>query len=172
MYAIVEVLGKQYRVQEGQKVVVDLMDAEKGSEISLDRVLMIGGEAAKIGTPVVEGAKVNATVVDHILGDKIVVFKHKRRKAERRTQGHRQQYTVLTVTGIVAAIMLIPFSLEAGAVVDLAALKQAGLVKKEHEGVKILSNGELSKALTIKAAKFSKAAEEKIKAVGGTVEVA
>ena len=78
------------------------MDAEKGSEISLDRVLMIGGEAAKIGTPVVEGAKVNATVVDHILGDKIVVFKHKRRKAERRTQGHRQQYTVLTVTGIVA----------------------------------------------------------------------
>ena len=72
MYAIVEVLGKQYRVQEGQKVVVDLMDAEKGSEISLDRVLMIGGEAAKIGTPVVEGAKVNATVVDHILGDKIV----------------------------------------------------------------------------------------------------
>lgn len=61
---------------------------------------------------------------------------------------------------------------EAGAVVDLAALKQAGLVKKEHEGVKILSNGELSKALTVKAAKFSKAAEEKIKAVGGTVEVA
>ena len=61
---------------------------------------------------------------------------------------------------------------EAGAVVDLTALKQAGLVKKEHEGVKILSNGELSKALTIKAAKFSKAAEEKIKAVGGTVEVA
>ena len=102
MYAIVEVLGKQYRVQEGGKVVVDLMDAEKGSEISLDRVLMIGGEATKIGTPVVEGAKVNATVVDHIRGEKIVVFKHKRRKAERCTQGHRQQYTVLTVTGIVA----------------------------------------------------------------------
>ena len=102
MYAIVEVLGKQYRVQEGCKVVVDLMDAEKGSEVSFDRVLMIGGETAKIGTPVVEGAKVTATVVDHILGDKIVVFKHKRRKAERRTQGHRQQYTVLTVTGIVA----------------------------------------------------------------------
>ena len=102
MKAVIVTGGKQYRVQEGCKVVVDLMDAEKGSEISLDRVLMIGGEAAKIGTPVVEGAKVNATVVDHILGDKIVVFKHKRRKAERRTQGHRQQYTVLTVTGIVA----------------------------------------------------------------------
>ena len=102
MYAVIKTGGKQYRVQEGQKVVVDLMDAEKGSEISLDRVLMIGGESTKIGTPVVEGAKVNATVVDHILGDKIVVFKHKRRKAERRTQGHRQQYTVLTVTGIVA----------------------------------------------------------------------
>ena len=102
MYAIVEVLGKQYRVQEGCKVVVDLMDAEKGSEISLDRVLMIGGEAVRIGAPVVEGAKVTAKIVDHVLGDKVVVFKHKRRKAERRTQGHRQQYTVLTVTGIVA----------------------------------------------------------------------
>lgn len=61
---------------------------------------------------------------------------------------------------------------EAGAVVDLASLKEAGLVKKEYEGVKILSNGELSKALTIKATKFSKAAEEKVKAAGGTVEVA
>ena len=59
---------------------------------------------------------------------------------------------------------------EAGAVVDLASLKEAGLVKKEYEGVKILSNGELSKALTIKATKFSKAAEEKVKAAGGTVE--
>ena len=85
MYAIVEVLGKQYRVQEGNKVVVDLMNAEKDSEVSLDRVLMIGGENTKIGTPVVEGAKVTAKVVDHILGDKVVVFKHKRRKAERRT---------------------------------------------------------------------------------------
>lgn len=61
---------------------------------------------------------------------------------------------------------------EAGSVVDLAALKQAGLVKKEYEGVKILSNGEVSKALTVKAAKFSKAAEEKVKAAGGTIEVA
>ena len=61
---------------------------------------------------------------------------------------------------------------EAGAVVDLASLKEAGLVKKEYEGEKILSNGELSKALTIKATKFSKAAEEKVKAAGGTVEVA
>ena len=78
MYAIVEVLGKQYRVQEGNKVVVDLMNAEKDSEVSLDRVLMIGGENTKIGTPVVEGAKVTAKVVDHILGDKVVVFKHKR----------------------------------------------------------------------------------------------
>ena len=102
MYAIVDVLGKQYRVQEGSKMVVDLMEGEKESEVSLDRVLMIGGVATKIGTPVVEGAKVTAKIVDHIKGDKVVVFKHKRRKAERRTQGHRQQYTILSVTGIVA----------------------------------------------------------------------
>ncbi len=102
MYAIVDVLGKQYRVQEGSKMVVDLMEGEKDSEVSLDRVLMVGGEAVRIGTPVGEGAKVTAKIVDHSKGDKVVVFKHKRRKAERRTQGHRQQYTVLSVTGIVA----------------------------------------------------------------------
>ena len=72
MYAIVEVLGKQYRVQEGAKVVVDLMDAEKDSEVTLDRVLMIGGEAAKIGTPVVEGAK--ETAKKHA-GTKVVIKK-------------------------------------------------------------------------------------------------
>ncbi len=102
MYAIVEVLGKQYRVQEGSKLVVDLMDAEKDSEVSLDRVLLIGGENTRIGAPVVEGAKVTAKVADHIRGEKVIVFKRKRRKAERHTQGHRQSYTVLIVTGIVA----------------------------------------------------------------------
>ncbi len=102
MYAVVEVLGKQYRVQEGSKMVVDLLEGEKESEVTFDRVLMIGGEAVKIGTPVVEGAKVTAKIVDHVLGDKVGVFKHKRRKAERTTQGHRQKYTVLNVTGIVA----------------------------------------------------------------------
>ena len=82
--------------------VAKLMEGEKESEVTLDRVLMIGGEAVRIGAPVVEGAKVTAKIVDHVLGDKVVVFKHKRRKAERTTQGHRQKYTVLTVTGIVA----------------------------------------------------------------------
>jgi len=102
MYAVVEILGKQYRVQEGSKVFVDAFDAEAEAEVSFDKVLLLGGDVTKIGTPYVEGASIKAKVVDHVLGDKIVVFKHKRRKAERCTQGHRQNYTVITVTGIVA----------------------------------------------------------------------
>lgn len=81
------------------------------------------------------------------------------------TNIHRKEYAVVNLGDLNERF-------EAGAVVDLAALKQAGLVKKEYEGVKILSNGELTKALTIKAHKFSKAANEKISAAGGTIEVA
>ena len=81
------------------------------------------------------------------------------------TNIYRKEYAVVNLGDI-------NNKFEAGAVIDVEALKAAGLIKKEYEGVKILSNGELSKALTVKAAKFSKAAEEKIKAAGGTVEVA
>ena len=81
------------------------------------------------------------------------------------TNIYRKEYAVVNLGDINSKF-------EAGAVVDIAALKQAGLVKKEYEGVKILSNGELTKAVTVKAAKFSKAAAEKITAAGGTIEVA
>lgn len=102
MYAIVESGGKQFRVQEGNKIVVDSLAAEVGSEVTLDRVLMLGGDTAKIGTPLVEGAKVTARVLEHFRGEKIQVFKKRRRKAYRNTQGHRQDYTALSVTAISA----------------------------------------------------------------------
>ena len=100
MYAIIETGGKQFRVQEGHKVVVDLLPVEVGSEVTLDRVLMVGGDSPKIGTPVVEGVKVTAKVLEHFRGEKVQVFKKRRRKAYRNMQGHRQEYTALSVIGI------------------------------------------------------------------------
>ncbi len=102
MYAIVETGGKQFRVQEGKKIMVDLLPVEVGSEITLDKVLMLGGDAVRIGAPYVSGAKVTAKVLEHTRGEKIKVFKMRRRKASKSLQGHRQDYTALTVTGISA----------------------------------------------------------------------
>ena len=80
----------------------DDFTAEVGSEVTFDRVLMLGGDTAKIGTPLVDGAKVTAKVLEHFRGEKVQVFKKRRRKAYRNMQGHRQDYTALSVTAISA----------------------------------------------------------------------
>lgn len=100
MYAIIETGGKQFRVTEGATIRVDRLDAEAGQEVSLDKVLMIGGEDVKIGTPYVADAKVTAKVLEHGRGPKIRVFKKWRRNDSRRLQGHRQDYTALEVTAV------------------------------------------------------------------------
>ncbi|NCC25991.1 MAG: 50S ribosomal protein L21 [Deltaproteobacteria bacterium] len=101
MFAIIETGGKQYRVQEGQQFKVALMDAEPGSEVSLDRVLMVGqGEDVSVGRPVLDGAAVACEVVAHGRDRKIIVFKKKRRKDYRKKQGHRQDFTALKVKSI------------------------------------------------------------------------
>lgn len=100
MYAIIETGGKQFRVEEGLSLRVDKLDVEAGTELSLDKVLMIGGGDVKIGAPYVAGAKVTATVVEHGRGEKILVFKKWRRNDSRKLQGHRQDYTALKITAI------------------------------------------------------------------------
>lgn len=100
MYAIIETCGKQFRVQEGNKIVIDRLAAEIGNEVTFDRVVMLGGDSAKFGAPYIDGAKVTAKVTEHGRGEKVVVFKKHRRKSYRKTQGHRQDYTALTITGI------------------------------------------------------------------------
>lgn len=100
MYAIIETCGKQFRVQEGNKIVIDRLAAEIGNEVTFDRVVMLGGDSAKFGAPYIDGAKVTAKVTEHGRGEKIIVFKKHRRKSYRKTQGHRQDYTALTITGI------------------------------------------------------------------------
>lgn len=100
-YAVIETGGKQYRVSVGDTFTVERLTGDAGSEITIDRVLLLGGDGStRIGTPVVDGATVTATIDEHLRGDKIVVFKFKKRKRYRRTQGHRQELTRLTITGI------------------------------------------------------------------------
>ncbi|MCO5221308.1 MAG: 50S ribosomal protein L21 [Thermomicrobiales bacterium] len=100
-YAIVETGGKQYRVQVGDVLSVEKLDGDTGTAVTLDRVLLIGGDGdTKIGTPVLEGASVAATISDQYRGEKIVVFKYKPKKNYRRRTGHRQSLTKLEITGI------------------------------------------------------------------------
>ena len=94
MYAVIKTGGKQYRVAVGQKLKIEQIPADIGQEISLDQVLSVGeGDTLKIGVPFVDGAKVTATVLAQGRHDKIKIFKMRRRKGYRRTQGHRQNYT-------------------------------------------------------------------------------
>ena len=99
-FAIVRTGGKQFRVENGAKVRVPSLKNEVGAEVELDVLTVADGENTKIGAPLMEGAKVKATVVDHGREPKIVVFKKKRRKQYKRTKGHRQGYTTLKIDSI------------------------------------------------------------------------
>lgn len=101
MFSIVEQGGFQYKVTEGDVIQVPLIDGEAGSELSLDKVLLVANEGdVKIGTPVVDGAEVKAEVVEHGKGDKVVIIKRKRRKDYRLKKGHRQDFTKIKITSI------------------------------------------------------------------------
>ena len=101
MYAIIETGGKQYRVEPGREIQVDLLSNEPGSSFETDQVLLMhDGSQTHVGVPRVEGVVVKGTVLEHAKGKKIVVFKMKRRKGYRRTKGHRQQYTRIKIDSI------------------------------------------------------------------------
>ncbi|OGT26557.1 MAG: 50S ribosomal protein L21 [Gammaproteobacteria bacterium RIFCSPLOWO2_02_FULL_42_14] len=103
MHAIIETGGKQYRVAEGQMLSVEKLDAPVGETVSFDRVLLVGeGAQAKVGAPLVSGAKVSAQVVEQGRGDKVRIIRFKRRKHQMKQQGHRQSYTQVKITKIEA----------------------------------------------------------------------
>ena len=104
MYAIVEILGQQFKVEAGQKVFVHRMEgAERGSKVEFDKVLLIDNEGqVKVGAPAVEGAKVVAEIVSHVRGEKVLVFHKLRRKGYRKLNGHRQNFTEILINEIVA----------------------------------------------------------------------
>lgn len=102
MYAVIETGGKQYRVEKGDVVYVEKLNANEGETVDLSKVLLVSsGDGLKIGKPYVEGAKVKATVLEHGKGKKIIIFKYKPKKDYRKKQGHRQPYTKLKIEEIV-----------------------------------------------------------------------
>jgi large subunit ribosomal protein L21 len=101
MYAIVEIAGQQFKVAKDQKVYVHRLQSEEGSNVTFDNVLLVAdGENVTIGAPAIEGAKVTAKVLGHLKGDKVIVFKKKRRKGYKKKNGHRQFLTEIQIDGI------------------------------------------------------------------------
>ena len=104
MYAMVEACGRQYKVQEGDVVFFEKLEAEEGKKVTFDKVILVSDDKkVQVGNPYVTGVKVEGKVVSHGKGKKIVVFKYKPKKNERKTQGHRQEYTKVEITSIKTA---------------------------------------------------------------------
>ncbi|RUA29784.1 MAG: 50S ribosomal protein L21 [Bacteroidetes bacterium] len=103
MYAIVEIAGQQFKVEKDQQIFVHRLEGEEGASLDFDKVLLIeDGKKIKVGTPLVEGAKVSAKILSHLKGDKVIVFKKKRRKGYKVKNGHRQYLTKISIESITA----------------------------------------------------------------------
>jgi len=103
MYAIVEIAGQQFKVEKNNQIFVHRLDGEEGASLEFDKVLLIeDGKKIKVGTPTVEGAKVSAKIISHLKGDKVIVFKKKRRKGYKKKNGHRQYLTKISIENITA----------------------------------------------------------------------
>ena len=103
MYAIVEIAGQQFKVQKDQKIFVHRLSAEAGANVEFDKVLLVdNGGKISLGAPAINGAKVTATVNEHVKGDKVIIFRKKRRKGYRKKNGHRQSFTSITISDIKA----------------------------------------------------------------------
>lgn len=101
MYAIVEINGQQFKVAQNQEIFVHRLEGNAGDAVSFDKVLLIDNNGAiQVGLPVLEGAIINATIVDHMKGDKVIIFKKKRRKGYKVKNGFRQSYTKIKIEGI------------------------------------------------------------------------
>lgn len=102
MIAIVNIQGQQFKVAAGQKVYVHRLEADKGNKVSFDEVLMVSSDSsATVGTPRVSGARVEATVLDHVKGDKVIVYKKKKRKGYEKKNGHRQSFSQIKIESII-----------------------------------------------------------------------
>jgi len=101
MFAVVTIAGQQFKVEKGQEIFVHRLDAKEGDNVTFDQVHLIDNDGSvKLGKPTISGAKVNATVVRHERGDKVIVFKKKRRKGYRKKNGHRQSFTKIEINSI------------------------------------------------------------------------
>ena len=168
MYAIVEMAGQQFKVAKDQKVYVHRLQEEEGKKVTFDKVLLLeDGGNVTIGAPVIEGAAVEAKVVKHLKGDKVIVFKKKRRKGYRKKNGHRQYLTEIVVEGIVAkgAKKAAPAKAKPAAEAKKAEAKAAATKKEAPKATEDLSSKtvaelrELAKAQDITGYSSMKKAE-------------
>lgn len=103
MYAIVEIAGQQFKAEAGRRLYVHRLEAERGSVVEFEKVLLIDTDGAvKVGSPTVEGAKVVCEILSHLKGEKVIIFKKKRRKGYKKCNGHRQYFTELRINEVVA----------------------------------------------------------------------
>lgn len=143
MYAIVEIAGQQFKVVKDQKVFVHRLATEEGKAVSFDNVLLIGdGNNITVGAPAIDGAQVGAKVLKHLKGDKVIVFKKKRRKGFRKKNGHRQALSEIVIESIVAsgAKKAAPAKAEKAAPVKEAPKAEAKPASKKEEATQDLSS--------------------------------
>jgi len=101
MYAIVDIAGQQFKVEKNQQIFVHRLPSDEGSKVEFNQVLLVGDNGkVQVGTPTVSGASVSAKVLSHLKGDKVIVFKKKRRKGYQKSNGHRQQFTKIQIESI------------------------------------------------------------------------
>jgi len=101
MYAIVDIAGQQFKVEQGKQIFVHRLEGDEGSQVAFEKVLLLENEGIyNVGSPIVEGAKVNATILEHMKSDKVMVFKKKRRKGYQKMNGHRQYMSKIAIDSI------------------------------------------------------------------------
>ena len=161
MYAIVEIAGQQFKVVKDQKVFVHRLQTEEGKQVAFDNVLLIGdGDKVTVGAPAIDGAQVGAKVLKHLKGDKVIVFKKKRRKGYRKKNGHRQSLTEIIIESIAAS------GAKKAAKVEKVVAKKATPVKAEKK-VEIKAPVVAPKAEAKPVAKKATAKADDLKKVEG-----
>lgn len=162
MYAIVEIAGQQFKVERGNKVYVHRLEANEGAKVEFDRVLLLdNGGKVSVGNPTVDGAKVAATLISHVKGDKVIVFKKKRRKGYQKWNNHRQSYTQILIQGVLAKGETVKEELKAERVVRVHNAKKGTPAAEAKVEVKAEKAAPAKKAPAKKAAAPKKAAAKK-----------
>jgi large subunit ribosomal protein L21 len=153
MYAIVEIAGQQFKVERGNKVYVHRLEANEGAKVEFNKVLLIdNGGKVQVGTPSVDGAKVAATVISHLQGDKVAVFKKKRRKGYQKWNNHRQQFTQILIQGVLG---------KGETLKDEIAVEKKATKAKKETAEKVEAKAAAPKKAAAKKAPAKKAAPKK-----------
>ncbi|MES2681280.1 MAG: 50S ribosomal protein L21 [Bacteroidota bacterium] len=161
MYAIVEIAGQQFKVERGNKVYVHRLEANEGEKIEFDKVFLLdNGGKISVGNPTVEGAKVAATVISHLKGDKVIVFKKKRRKGYQKWNNHRQYLTQILIQGVLGKGDTLKEELTAERKVRIQGAKSKPVVTDKVEEVKAAKAAPVKKAPAKKAAPKKAAAKK------------